>query len=81
MGSGKFFGENGRPMLANTIEPSVCGGDAVLCQITLTTCFCFDADNQCLTQTDGRRIQPLVDHRVVKLPVIYVGGKLPVTYR
>ena len=24
--------------LANTIEPSVCGGDAVLCQITLTTC-------------------------------------------
>ena len=26
--------------LANTIEPSVCGGDAVLCQITLTTCYC-----------------------------------------
>jgi len=25
--------------LANIIEPSVCGGDAVLCQITLTTCF------------------------------------------
>jgi len=24
--------------LANTIEPSVCGGDAALCQITLTTC-------------------------------------------
>jgi len=24
--------------LANTIEPPVCGGDAVLCQITLTTC-------------------------------------------
>jgi len=24
--------------LAYTIEPSVCGGDAVLCQITLTTC-------------------------------------------
>jgi len=24
--------------LANMIEPSVCGGDAVLCQITLTTC-------------------------------------------
>jgi len=24
--------------LANTIEPSVCGGNAVLCQITLTTC-------------------------------------------
>ena len=27
--------------LANTIEPSVCGGDAVLCQITLTTCCSF----------------------------------------
>jgi len=27
---------------ANTIEPSVCGGDAVLCEITLTTCLlCF----------------------------------------
>jgi len=25
--------------LANTAEPSVCGGDAALCQITLTTCY------------------------------------------
>jgi len=25
--------------LVNTIEPSVCGGDAALCQITLTTCY------------------------------------------
>jgi len=25
--------------LANTVEPSVCGGDAALCRITLTTCF------------------------------------------
>jgi len=24
--------------LANTVEPSVCSGDAFLCQITLTTC-------------------------------------------
>jgi len=24
--------------LANTIEPSACGGDAVICQITFTTC-------------------------------------------
>jgi len=24
--------------LANTIEPFMCGGDAALCQITLTTC-------------------------------------------
>ena len=39
IGRDKFWGENGRPMLANTIEPSVCSGDAVLCQITLTTCF------------------------------------------
>ena len=27
--------------LANTTEPSVCGGDAVYRQITLTTCFFF----------------------------------------
>jgi len=26
--------------LANTTEPSMCGGDAALCQITLITC-CF----------------------------------------
>jgi len=25
--------------LANTIEPSACGGDAALCQITLSTCY------------------------------------------
>jgi len=25
--------------LTNTTEPYVCGGDVVLCQITLTTCF------------------------------------------
>jgi len=25
--------------LANTIEPSVCGGDSALCQITLSTCY------------------------------------------
>jgi len=25
--------------LANTTEPSVCGGDAALCQVTLTTCY------------------------------------------
>jgi len=28
-----------RRNLANTIEPSVCGGDAALCQITLTSCY------------------------------------------
>jgi len=29
----------GASNLANTIEPTVCSGDAVLCQITLTTCY------------------------------------------
>jgi len=29
--------------LANTIEPSVCSGDVILCQITLTTCCVSDA--------------------------------------
>jgi len=28
-----------RRYLANTDEPSMCGGDAVLCQITLTICY------------------------------------------
>ena len=26
---------------ANTTEPSMCGGDAALCQITLTACFLY----------------------------------------
>ena len=29
--------------MANTIEPSICVGDAALCQITLTTCLNFGA--------------------------------------
>jgi len=29
-----------RRHLANTIEPSTCGGDVTLCQITLITCYC-----------------------------------------
>jgi len=28
-------------LLANAIEPSVCGGDTTVCQITLTTLFSF----------------------------------------
>jgi len=27
--------------LANTTEPSICGGDAALCQITLTNCYYY----------------------------------------
>jgi len=30
-----------RRNLANTIEPPICGGDAALLQITLTTCYVF----------------------------------------
>jgi len=31
--------------LKNTTEPSMCGGDAALCQITLTTCYFIVVDN------------------------------------
>jgi len=34
---GRAYGRH----LANTIKPSVCGSDAALCQITLTTCCVF----------------------------------------
>jgi len=27
--------------LVNTIEPSVCGGDAALCQLTFITCYYY----------------------------------------
>jgi len=30
-----------RRHLANATEPSMCGGDAALCQITLTTCYYY----------------------------------------
>jgi len=36
--------------LANTIEPSVCGGGGVLCPITLTTCYLLNyyrLENSC----------------------------------
>jgi len=35
--------------LANTIEPSVCGGDAALCQITLTSCYRLCTKNTVLS--------------------------------
>jgi len=31
--------------VANMIEPSMCGGDAALCQITLTTCYHVNVAN------------------------------------
>ena len=37
--------------LANTIEPSMCGGDAVLCQLTLTMLYYYitaDSTQQCV---------------------------------
>jgi len=39
-----------RRNLANTIAPSVCGGDAALCQITLTTCYYYFAPRQVYTR-------------------------------
>ena len=42
--------------LANTTEPSMCGGDATLCQITLTTCF----DNIKAIYTSAQRVSALI---------------------
>ena len=40
LGARKYVlnGSAHRSHLANTIEPPMCGGDAVCCQITLTSC-------------------------------------------
>jgi len=35
-----IWGAHWRP-LANTTEPSMCGGGAASCQITLTTCYYY----------------------------------------
>jgi len=39
--------------LANTIEPSVCGGNTVLCQITLTICIAFTATAYCSSKSSA----------------------------
>jgi len=38
--------------LVNMIEPSVCGGNVVLCQITLTSCFVITITSHCVGTDD-----------------------------
>ena len=56
--------------LANTIEAAVCGGDAVLCQITLTTCYKmlrllqeFEVQNIQLTMGESKRPQQIAVYK------------------
>ena len=42
--------------LKNTTEPSMCSGDAALCQITLTTCYSLNAHSVQHTETDSEHI-------------------------
>jgi len=43
--------------LANTIEPSVCSGDAAFCQINLTTCYCCAEQRKaCGRETENKKI-------------------------
>jgi len=64
-------------LLANTTEPSVCGGDAVLCQITLTTCLICDCDpNFCSppeTKPQNRFLHFLI-HRPQSRVVAFIQG-------
>jgi len=46
--------------LANMIQLSVCGGDAVLCQLTLTTCFAVLLLPMCCVLVD------VIVHRLVE---------------
>jgi len=52
--------------LANTIELSVCGGDAALCQLTLTTC-CISPKSYALQWA----------RHSLKLPIPIVGASAP----
>ena len=47
-------------LLANTIEPSVCGGDAVLCQITLTTCYPIIISNNYITNLTSAHLNIII---------------------
>jgi len=51
--------------LANTAEPSVCGGDAALCPITLTTCIYIN-----ILDTASQRVTNAVPPTAIqKLPI------------
>ena len=40
--------------LANTTEPFLCGGDAALCQIILTTCYLLAVTKQLTVTRESR---------------------------
>jgi len=52
--------------LKNTIEPSVCGGDAVLCQITLTTCY----------SARSYRLQPNIGNTLGRVSTVFAGSAI-----
>jgi len=48
--------------VANTIEPSACGGDAALCQITLTTCSVCLSRRQRQTASTSHQRSRIIKH-------------------
>jgi len=52
--------------LANTIEPSVCGGDAALCQVTLTTCYYYFYDDVQNDNDSSSEMNVLARHMTLK---------------
>jgi len=49
--------------LKNTTEPPTCGGDAALCQITLTTCFLHGATLTAVNERHSLYYERLVRDR------------------
>ena len=56
-----------RRHLANTTEPSVCGGDAALCQITLTTC-CLSSLHACFSNSQHVEMSHVMECQSPNLP-------------
>ena len=53
--------------LANTIEPSMCGGDAVLCQLTLTMLYYY-------IHVTADSTQPCVGTQLVAVVQLFAGA-------
>jgi len=58
--------------LLNTIKPSMCGGDAAFCQITLTTCYC--SYHSTFLQTVADSIHTVRSDKTRQFRRVVVGG-------
>jgi len=65
--------------LKNTTEPSLCGGDAALCQVTLTTCFIETWPSSC--RSEWNELITSIQSRICSLTKRYLQWPHQQTHR